>query len=114
MPRRGDADGVFKSFEQKRVADRRNRWKTAGALILGGVGLGVAVVALPQVTVRGLRVPLVFPLAVWSIGIAALFAAGRAVVRLATGKYRSGRSDFGLPQAHGRRSDRRQERRRLR
>ncbi len=54
---------------------------------------------LPEATVRGLKIPLVVPLAWASIGVGALYYAGRAVARLVTGKYRSGRTDFGLPVA---------------
>ena len=90
-------DGVFHGVARRRATVASARRKTAIALVLGAAGLTIALLVLPRVTVRGLRIPLVVPLLWASIGVGALCAAGNAVFRLVTGRYRSGRSDFGLP-----------------
>jgi len=107
MPAPIETDGVFASVERRRATVRKARVKTVLALGLGGVGLAAAYYALPHVMIRGLRTPLIVPLAWCSIGVGALYCAGTAVVRLATGKYRSGRTDFGLPKGRRVRGSRR-------
>ncbi len=90
-------EGVFTSYERRRATVRKARWKTLGALAVGAVVLNVGMWALPETTVRGLKIPLIVPLAWCSIGGGALFYAGRSLIRLASGRYRSGKTDFGLP-----------------
>ena len=102
-----ETDGVFSSFERRRTMVRKARWKTVGALAAGAVLLNVAMRVLPETTVRGLKIPLIVPLAWCSIGAAGLFFAGRSLMRLASGRYRSGKTDFGLPDSKAPRGGRR-------
>lgn len=94
--------GVFRGVARRRANVAKGRRKTVIALVLGGLGLAAALTALPMTTERGLLIPLVVPLLWASIGVGALFAAGKAVVRLVTGRYCTGRTDFGLPRPDGR------------
>ncbi|MBT3268344.1 hypothetical protein HN371_14405 [Candidatus Poribacteria bacterium] len=98
MRRIGDGRrGVFQSVGRRRANVAKARRKTVGALVLGVLGVAAGLIFLPVVRVTGLPAPALLPVAWASVGVLALFASGKAVVRLVTGKYRAGRSDFGLP-----------------
>ncbi|MAF11588.1 hypothetical protein CMK11_14155 [Candidatus Poribacteria bacterium] len=97
--------GVFQDLARRRANVARARWKTGGALVLGGVGLVGVALLLPLVRVRGVLVPMLMPLAWASIGVCAVIGALKAVSRLITGKYRTGRTDFGLPTAEKQKDD---------
>ena len=105
MPRvPGDNDGVFRGVARRGVVTAKARRKLLVGFAVLAVTLAVASRTTPEATVVAVQVAI--PVMYLGFGAGAVIFAGRAVSRLVTGKYRSGRTDFGLPRARAESRDR--------
>ena len=96
---RPDRDrGVFKGLQRRRAVATRARRKVIGGFALVAAAIGAGAWVAPEATMIALQVAI----PVMRLGVigGALFFAVKAVARLVTGRYRAGRTDFGLPHSN--------------